>query len=725
MLQLRLMHALNREIGNESEKVFEGISRGRKKALDDWFRDRWVELENANQIAYSYDERGKKVIDIMKKQIAQSNDFIEFMLLDENGKVIVTTCDKHIGMQLAELPNYIQAMDHQKLMYGPYSDARTLDIDLSDYHFADEVTLMFSLPVANGKGVPRVFMGRVLNDRMSNVIQDEDTHVYKDSGDNYLFMVKTDRDILPGTAISRSRFEDDTFTLGDNLKDGVRTAKWGKVQIEKHTEFEIRFTDPKTKELHPGVKNTIENGNNLDTWPGYPDYRHIMVGGKGTLIRPPHSDEIWGMMCEGDISEIYDFKSLNFRIPLYFSVGSALALALNGIGFYLSFQIGIWCTLATWIALILSVLLSTRRMVTSPIKKTVNILHEIAEGEGDLTKRLDKNSYDEIGELSRWFNKFINSQMMMIKRVGISANSSKNVVTTVSKMTKSIAGGMDLVGSTVDELITTAKMQNNVFQNARDHFNGLSSSIQEMGSLIHVVSANTDDTKEHTIRANKASTYALELVNDLEHEMSGTMKRIDQLHTHSEMITKAVIVIKDISEQTQLLALNAAIEAARAGEAGKGFAVVAKEVSKLAEQTEEATQSVGNLVRNIQDETKRTLIDIRNTNDKVNQSTAQIKSTIETFNNITNNVGDISKKTDQLLEITTKESRDLDGIVQSINRSADEIKMKTAQDASSSEASIDKLRSVNEEISRLNQITDNLDYTSNQLQEMVTSFKTV
>jgi hypothetical protein len=62
---------------------------------------------------------------------------------------------------------------------------------------------------------------------MSDVIQEEDTHVYKESGDNYLFMIKSNRGIAQGTAISRSRFEDDTFTLGDNLKSGIKTKKLG------------------------------------------------------------------------------------------------------------------------------------------------------------------------------------------------------------------------------------------------------------------------------------------------------------------------------------------------------------------------------------------------------------------------------------------------------------------------------------------------------------------
>ena len=171
---------------------------------------------------------------------------------------------------------------------------------------------------------------RTLNDDMSNVIQDEDTHIYKDSGDNYLFMVNSNRGIEPGTAISRSRFEDNTFTLGENLKDGVKTKSWGLVQIKEHTEFEIVFTDPATNLLHPGVANTIKNGENLDCWPGYPDYRHIMVGGKGTLINPPNCDETWGMMCEGDIAEIYNFQSINFKIPLVISSLSAVFIVLNG-----------------------------------------------------------------------------------------------------------------------------------------------------------------------------------------------------------------------------------------------------------------------------------------------------------------------------------------------------------------------------------------------------------
>lgn len=725
MSHLHIMHALNRRLKGHHEKVFEGISNGRKKALDNWFRDRWVELENANQIAFSYDERGSEIAAVMKAQLKQSSDFIEFLLLDEKGKVIVSTLEKHNGDVMADLPNYSKGMENKRLMYGPYEDSRTLDIDCSDQHFADEVTLMFSLPTANGAGVERVFLGRVLNDSMSNVIQDEDTHVYKDSGDNYLFMVKTDRSILPGTAISRSRFEDDTFTLGDNLKDGVRTGKWGAVKIDRHTEFEIRFTDPKTRNLHQGVQLTMKNGSNLDVWPGYPDYRHILVGGKGTLIHPPFSDEVWGMMCEGDIAEIYNFKSLNLRLPSYFSAGFALAVAANGVSFHYSVNAGIICSAVTWLLLSFAVYFFTKKLVVGPLNRTVDILHQIAEGEGDLTTRVDKSSYDEIGELSRWFNKFINNQMTMVKRVGSSAKASKSAATTVSGMTNQISDSMKTVGSTVYGLVTTAKQQNGIFQDTRDHFNNLSAAIQEMGALIHQVTSKTEDTSSRTKLANETSSAALVQIHELETTMTGTLDHIETLHRHSEAITKAVTTISGISEQTQMLALNATIEAARAGEAGKGFTVVAKEVSKLAEQTEKATKSVGGLVENIQRETNSTLEEIHRTDVKVKDSTKKIKDTIDTFNYISGNIKEIAEKMEALLSITNNESRDVDDVVIRINKTADEINEKTAKDASSSEQSIDLLAQVSDEIVRLKQITGNLDYVSNNLQSMVSSFKVV
>ncbi|MFL0194126.1 methyl-accepting chemotaxis protein [Clostridium sp. WILCCON 0269] len=724
MIKLKFMHLINKKIKEQSEEVFEGISKGRKKALENWFKDKWMQLENTCNIIRCFKQNDHKLLEELNEGLNQYKDFCEFFILNDTGQVIQSTCSKHIGLTMNNFPNYEKGLKGERLMYGPYEDKNTLDIDLSQKKFADEVTLLFSLPYIDCSEHKKILLGRVLNDNMSNVIQDEDTHVYKDSGDNYLFMVKTDRDILPGTAISRSRFEDNTFTMGDNLKEGVRTSKWGIVKIKKHTEFEIRFTDPKTGDLHPGVKNTIKNGDNLDCWPGYPDYRHIMVGGKGTLINPPYSNEIWGMMCEGDIAEIYNFKSINLKIPGIISVSAAAATIINIIAYHFNPTIGFISSIITWLLITLISYISSQKLVVTPLNRTVDILHKLAEGEGDLTKRVDKLSYDEIGELSRWFNKFINNQMTLIKRVDVSSKTSKNSIKSVSNLTNNIKENMDTVAKTVDGLVSISQKQNNIFQTTKEHFNSLSASIQEMASLIHQVTNKIVNTSHHADKANDFSNDVLTSINELEETMKVTLDRISVLQNHSNSITRVVTSISSISQQTQLLALNATIEAARAGESGKGFGVVAEQISKLALETEEATQSIGNLVSNIQRETNNTFKDINEINSKVKTSTDSVKNSIDSFKYITDNINDVTKNMETILEITNKESDDINNMVVHINESAEKINKRTAKGASRSEESLSLLEDILSETIRLKEVTDNLEYSSTDLQEMVGSFNT-
>ncbi len=190
---------------------------------------------------------------------------------------------------------------------------------------------MFYLPLQRGGETVGCLCGRVPNDVLGDLIQREAGHVFIESGDNYLFMVDSvfDPAIQPGIALSRSRFEDTTFSLGDNLKQGVRTD-WGVVKVKHHTELELMFTDPATGRLHPGVRETIRHGSNLFvTYPGYSDYRHIPVIGKGVTFSMPGSLDTWGMMCEGDLEEAYRFRSVNYRMMSFYLW---LALSIWAIG---------------------------------------------------------------------------------------------------------------------------------------------------------------------------------------------------------------------------------------------------------------------------------------------------------------------------------------------------------------------------------------------------------
>lgn len=582
---------------------------------------------------------------------------------------------------------------------------------------------MFSSTCKNHSNQIRILCCRTLNDDMSNVIQDEDTHIYKDSGDNYLFMVKTSRDIKPGTAISRSRFEDNTFTLGENLKDGVKTKSWGTVRIKEHTEFEIIFNDPATSKLHRGVENTIRNGENLDCWPGYPDYRHIMVGGKGTLIKPPNCDEVWGMMCEGDIAEIYNFQSINLKMPISISIISAILIAVNFIAIKLSPNNSIFTSIAMWIILSLFSLLISKRMISSPLSRTINILQDIAEGEGNLTKRVEKMSSDEIGELSRWFNKFINNQMSMLDRVKRSAKTTKKSVNIVSNITSEVKNGMGVIENTVITLLENSKDQNLVFQNTKNKFSDITASIQEMDSLILEVSGIVEGTNESAASAQSISKEVLSNMEDLEKTIDNTVQSVSTLQGYSQEISEVINVIRNISKQTQLLALNASIEAARAGESGKGFSVVAEEISKLALETESATKSISNVINQVQKQTQATFEYAEEINTKVDISTASVKESIQSFDHINDDVNIIANAMQSISQITSTQSQSVGDVMNNVSTMADKIEQSTENSSNKSEESLSMVKKILLEIRQLKQATDVLEYSSDNLNEMVGSFK--
>lgn len=567
--------ALHKATVEDSKTIMNGIATGRKKALEDWFDNCWTTLHiTSGEIAKTLETKASPD-HLMAELIfihSDIEDFSELFLVNKEGKVFASTYDEQVGKNLSNTRYVKASLDGDKFLEGPYIDKVTKDIGLSASNFLDEVTLIYSLPVKNTNGeILAVLCGRVPNDVMADILQHESSHIYKESGDNYLFIVDSST-IPPGASISRSRFEDDSVIKGDNLKDGVPTEEWGTVKIEKHTEFELHFVDPANGELTDGINSTIRKNKYINTWPGYYDYRHQMVAGRSLTIKPPHSPDAWGLMCEADIAELYKniFVAKNYAII----IGSILVLIFGLLNFFL-----------------------ISGLVIKPINNVNIMVKEIAEGEGDLTKRLEAKSMDEIGVLCNGFNTFLNK----LEHIIISVIEETNAIARAKDSLSDIANDTSRSSETLEDDVTTAssaieEMSRNIQEVSKNvevqaaAVNETSAAATEMSASVKEVAINAEKAAEFSNEATKVAKEGNDTINE-------TLSAMQAISESSNKINEIIDVITNIADQTNLLALNAAIEAARAGEAGKGFAVVAEEVRNLAEQSAQAAKEITGLIK--------------------------------------------------------------------------------------------------------------------------------
>lgn len=712
----------------QKEKIFQGIAQGRKKALENWFNDIWFAMESTRDTILAYLQDNElnlsEMSEILEDKKNQFKDFSELFIINQEGEVRVSTSKGSLGKNRMSLPNYEHGMQMKPYMYGPFVDKESLDIGKSSSKFFDEVTLIFSIPYFN-KSLNRkaIICGRIPNDVMSDIIQEEDTHVYKESGDNYLFMINSKRNIKPGTALSRSRFEDNTFTGGDNLKEGIKTKKWGEVKIKKHTEFEIIFNDPASASLHPGVSSTIKNSQNLDIYKGYPDYRHIMVGGQGLTINPPNSDETWGMMCEADIAEIHKFNSLNISVPLIFS----LFYLINIIVFFIINKfIPLNRILENSILFLLNMgilFIIIKIKITNPLEQTTNILFHIAEGEGDLTMRLNNNSHNEIGELSKWFNKFVNSQMTIMKRLSKASSDTENSSRYLMKLSENVKNNVETIESSVKTIVDTSTKQSGLFNQTQETLNIISNSVKDMSILTKAVKEETKLTNDKAILSKESTEKVVEKIEQIEEVMKKTIYSVDILQKYSQEIHDVVILIESISKQTHLLAINASIESQRAGEAGRGFSVVAKEISMLAERSREAAISIGEIIANVKKETESTILNVHEIDEKSREGNKTVKESVASFKEIQEDIFEVNNKIDSISELVEIQTKELMNLSYESKKMRDEMGKELKNSNSLSENSLNLIYEIIMKTTQVESSAKILSNSSENLKDLVTSFK--
>jgi len=251
-------------------------------------------------------------------------------------------------------------------------------------------------------------------------------------------------------------------------------------------------------------------------------------------------------------------------------------------------------------ALILAFMLSLvlGRYISRPLGEAVYLLKDVAEGEGDLTKRLAVHSQDEIGEMAKWFNVFVEKVQNTVRAIAVNVQSlgtSSNDLTSVSQQ----------MSATAEETSAQA--------------NVVSAAAQEVSRNIQTVAAASDEMSASIKEIARNASDAARVANSAVQVAESTNATVARLGESSAEIGQVIKAINLIAEQTNLLALNATIEAARAGEAGKGFAVVANEVKELAKQTGDATEDISAKIAAIQHDTQGAVTAIQQISGIINQ----------------------------------------------------------------------------------------------------------
>ncbi|TWI72262.1 methyl-accepting chemotaxis sensory transducer with Cache sensor [Desulfobotulus alkaliphilus] len=278
-----------------------------------------------------------------------------------------------------------------------------------------------------------------------------------------------------------------------------------------------------------------------------------------------------------------------------------------------------------------------------PIQKTTKMLQDVAEGEGDLTRRLKVQSSDEIGVMATGFNTFIDK----IREIVSDVISRAGLVNRSSGQLMDIAGSMDIK---VEETATKARAVATAIEEMNAGFTAIAAAMEEANQNTNMVATASEEMSATISEIAQNTENARAIADQAVKEARDATESMDMLGKAADAIGKVTATISEISEQTNLLALNATIEAARAGESGKGFAVVANEIKELARQTATATEDIRQRISDIQGSTHNTIGQIR-TIDKtileINEIIATIATAIEeqsaATREIADNVGQASK----------------------------------------------------------------------------------
>ncbi|MCQ4262196.1 chemotaxis protein [Stutzerimonas stutzeri] len=328
------------------------------------------------------------------------------------------------------------------------------------------------------------------------------------------------------------------------------------------------------------------------------------------------------------------------------------------------------------------------RVLMRPLTDMGRAMANIAEGEGDLTRRLAVQSKDEFGELASAFNRFVERIHTSIREVSSTTQQVNEVAARVLAASNS-------------------SMANSDEQASRT--NSVAAAINELGAAAQEIARNAADASQQASGARHQAEDGRQVVEqnisamrELSAKISASCTQIETLNAKTVDIGQILEVIKGISEQTNLLALNAAIEAARAGEAGRGFAVVADEVRNLAHRTQSSAQEVQQMIEQLQIGAGASVQTMTESQRQSESSVSIADRAGERLGEVTQRIGEIDGMNQSVAAATEEQT----AVIESLNMDITEINTLNQQGVENLQSTLSACGDLDQQARRLKQLVD-------------------
>ncbi len=341
------------------------------------------------------------------------------------------------------------------------------------------------------------------------------------------------------------------------------------------------------------------------------------------------------------------------------------------------------------VILTLIISFSILMLITRGLDQIIQSLRDIAQGEGDLTQRLEQNSEDELGTLVHWFNVFVEK---LHSTIG-------DVIEVITPLTN-VSQELNTVSARTSEVSSEQTRASTLVSNAMDD---MARSVTNVAENAGSAAQAADDADGEAKQGLQIVQNTVTSINDLAAEVERAAEVIVKLESDTESVGGILDVIKGIADQTNLLALNAAIEAARAGELGRGFAVVADEVRTLASRTQESTHEIQTVIEQLQSAARSAVGVMEQGKEQAQKSVEQAGATGASLEAITAKVTSITDMNQQIAGATEEQQSFANDIQQNV------VSMRDA-----SEVAEQNTHKVSDLSTSLKSLADQLDRVSSQ-----------